>query len=137
MKKMTPLKAVRARCLNCCADSSREVRLCPATGCPLHPIRSGKNGGKVKSVLKTIRAKCRDCSDGLKDVAECALKDCPLYPFRLGMNPNRKGATIPKNKRAASEKKPPLHGPILRSHTEDRPRGLPRLIQAGFSSLGE
>jgi hypothetical protein len=37
----TPLKAVRRHCLSCCGDSANEVRLCPATACPLWPFRHG------------------------------------------------------------------------------------------------
>ena len=38
----TPLKAIRANCLEC-ADSTHEVKLCPCVECPLHPFRFGKN----------------------------------------------------------------------------------------------
>jgi hypothetical protein len=38
----SPLKAIRAKCLDCAYDSS-EVRLCPCTDCPLWPFRFGKN----------------------------------------------------------------------------------------------
>ena len=40
---MTPLKAIRAKCLDCCYDNVMEVRLCPATNCPLWEFRFGKN----------------------------------------------------------------------------------------------
>lgn len=40
---MTPMKAIRAKCLDCCCGSSNEVRLCTATGCPLYEFRLGKN----------------------------------------------------------------------------------------------
>lgn len=39
---MTPLKAIRAKCLDC-SGSATEVRLCPVTGCPLYKFRFGKN----------------------------------------------------------------------------------------------
>lgn len=39
----TPMKAIRAKCLNCSEDSVTEVRLCPVKWCPLYPYRSGKN----------------------------------------------------------------------------------------------
>jgi len=42
MKKLTPIKAIRAKCLDCSGGSSKEVRLCPAEGCPLWPYRFGK-----------------------------------------------------------------------------------------------
>ena len=41
MKKLTPIKAIRAKCLDCCAGQSGEVKLCPAEKCPLYPYRFG------------------------------------------------------------------------------------------------
>ena len=38
---MTPIKAIRAKCLDCCGGSTKEARLCPADSCPLHPYRMG------------------------------------------------------------------------------------------------
>lgn len=52
---MTPLKAIRAKCLDCMYDNQNEVRLCPSEGCPLWEYRFGKNpkrkgiGGGFKS----------------------------------------------------------------------------------------
>jgi len=37
----SPLQALRARCLDCCAFQSREVALCPAVDCPSWPFRMG------------------------------------------------------------------------------------------------
>lgn len=39
----SPIKAIRAKCLDCCCDQREEVKLCPATTCPLYPFRLGKN----------------------------------------------------------------------------------------------
>ena len=39
---MTPIKAIRAKCLDCCGGSTKEARLCPADSCPLHPYRMGR-----------------------------------------------------------------------------------------------
>lgn len=38
---MTPMKAIRANCLDCCGGSPKEVRLCPSAKCPLYPYRLG------------------------------------------------------------------------------------------------
>ena len=40
---MTPLRAIRAKCLECIGGGSREVRHCSAEDCPLFPFREGKN----------------------------------------------------------------------------------------------
>ena len=42
-KHRSPLKAIRAKCLDCCCGDSKEVRLCPTEHCALHPYRMGKN----------------------------------------------------------------------------------------------
>lgn len=42
-KRITPLKAVRLKCLDCSNGSSNEVKLCPVEKCPLYPFRFGKN----------------------------------------------------------------------------------------------
>ena len=39
----TPLKAIRAKCIECSCGQKNEVKLCPVTGCPLYPFRIGKN----------------------------------------------------------------------------------------------
>lgn len=36
-----PLKAIRAKCLDCCGGSAKEVRLCTAKDCPLYLYRFG------------------------------------------------------------------------------------------------
>jgi hypothetical protein len=41
--KKTPLKAIRAKCLDCMGSSSNEVKLCPSENCPIHCYRFGKN----------------------------------------------------------------------------------------------
>ena len=42
-----------------------------------------RNGQKVQTPLKALRAKCIDCSGGSRsEVKHCPVTDCPLYPFR-------------------------------------------------------
>lgn len=41
MKRLTPIKAIRAKCLDCCAGQNNEVKLCPVEKCPLYPYRFG------------------------------------------------------------------------------------------------
>ena len=40
---LTPMKAIRAKCLDCCCGIAQEVKLCPITDCPLYPYRMGHN----------------------------------------------------------------------------------------------
>jgi hypothetical protein len=42
MKRLTPIKAIRAKCLDCSNHQPKEVRLCPVTNCPLWLYRMGK-----------------------------------------------------------------------------------------------
>lgn len=58
--KITPLKAIRLKCLECSAGSHKEVTLCPITDCELYQFRSGhtarkgmnKGKGKKPAFLK-------------------------------------------------------------------------------------
>ena len=40
---ISPLRALRLRCIDCSGDSANEVRLCTAVQCPAWPFRMGKN----------------------------------------------------------------------------------------------
>lgn len=50
-KTLTPMQAIRAKCLDCCCNNHTEVRLCPSTDCPLHSFRSGHYADRPKRVL--------------------------------------------------------------------------------------
>ena len=39
---LTPIKAIRAKCLDCSGGQYAEVRLCPIENCALYPYRMGK-----------------------------------------------------------------------------------------------
>jgi hypothetical protein len=40
-KILTPVKAIRAYCIDCCCGSFNEVQLCPSKKCSLYPYRLG------------------------------------------------------------------------------------------------
>ena len=46
-KALTPVKAIRAYCLDCSGDSAHEVKLCPISECPLYKYRLGKNPNRA------------------------------------------------------------------------------------------
>ena len=48
----TPIKAMRAKCLDCCCGSPKEVRLCPVKECALYPYRFGKR--PTQAIIDTI-----------------------------------------------------------------------------------
>lgn len=43
MKNQTPLRAIRAKCLDCSAGQPSEVRKCPIDNCALFTYRFGHN----------------------------------------------------------------------------------------------
>jgi hypothetical protein len=46
MRTRTPMKAMRAKCLDCSCYQPKEVRLCTVKTCPLWPFRRGSDPGK-------------------------------------------------------------------------------------------
>ena len=46
-KRISPLKAIRLKCLDCCCGSVHEIKLCTAEQCPLYPFRLGKNPNRA------------------------------------------------------------------------------------------
>ena len=42
MKILTPIKAMRAKCLDCTCNQPKEIRLCTVINCALWPYRMGK-----------------------------------------------------------------------------------------------
>ncbi len=46
-----PLRAIRAKCLDCCCGSASEVRKCVAVDCSLWPFRIGVNPFRKKRTL--------------------------------------------------------------------------------------
>lgn len=47
VKRLTPIRAIRERCLDCAGGTAAEVRLCPAVECPLHQYRFGRNPARA------------------------------------------------------------------------------------------
>ena len=53
-ERLTPIRAIRAYCLECCCGKPQEVRMCVCDDCPLYPYRMGHNparkglGGKFE-----------------------------------------------------------------------------------------
>lgn len=46
-----PVKAIRAKCLDCCCGSSNEVKQCTVVKCPLYPFRFGTNPYRTKRAV--------------------------------------------------------------------------------------
>lgn len=67
MRKLTPMRAIRKKCLDCCAYQPREVRLCTAVNCPLYSYRLGHKPSKDNNPINE--------SNTEKDVATAAEKE--------------------------------------------------------------
>jgi len=58
-RAITPVRAIRAKCLDCSGDSAAEVRACELTACPLYPFRLGKNPNRAgRELSEEQKAKC-------------------------------------------------------------------------------
>lgn len=53
----SPIKAIRAKCLDCSGDSAKEVKLCTVENCPLYPFRFGKNPFHSRARVSEEQAK--------------------------------------------------------------------------------
>lgn len=42
MEHLTPIKAIRAKCIDCSNNQTKEVKACPVKKCPLYPYRMGR-----------------------------------------------------------------------------------------------
>jgi hypothetical protein len=54
LRRLTPLRAVRSKCLDCSGYQPSEVELCTVNSCPLYPYRRG--GRPAEEDLATFRA---------------------------------------------------------------------------------
>lgn len=42
IEQLTPIKAIRAKCIDCCAGDKKEVKLCESIECPQFLYRMGR-----------------------------------------------------------------------------------------------
>jgi len=89
MKKLTPVKAIRLFCLDCCGMSRKDVESCTANP---DDIKAAKLNG--------------DNTD---------YEGCPLYRYRMGRNPARQGGR--KAKQTPNSGLNPLSTTTLRQAT--------------------
>lgn len=62
MKASTPIRAIRAQCIDCCCGSKHEVEFCPAVECALWPYRFG-----VRPATAVAQGKCVDRERARRD----------------------------------------------------------------------
>jgi hypothetical protein len=59
-KPLTPMKAIRAKCIDCSGDNRSEVALCVVRDCPLWYYRSGKKTGMKRNFTEEQRKQASD-----------------------------------------------------------------------------
>ena len=96
MKASTPIKAIRARCIDCGGGSPKEVRECTHSECPLYQYRFGKRPQeKTLTPMKAIRAHCVACCNGnTREANLCPAQSCPLQAFKSGHRPKTDNSSI-------------------------------------------
>ena len=79
MKKISRVKAIRLRCIDC-SDGIKDRQNCPHAKCELWPFRMGKlpQGNSPKRAIKQY---CAWCSNSPYEVKNCTDKTCALYAF--------------------------------------------------------
>lgn len=89
---LTPLRAVRLKCLDCCGDSSKEVEACSAVSCPLWWYRKSPSSldapkarkqSKYPTAAQAIKAMCKECCG--EDLKGCDMDEyswCPLLQYK-------------------------------------------------------
>jgi hypothetical protein len=72
-KILSPLKAIRAKCLDCSCGNPNEVRLCPIEKCPLYIYRSGhrpKKDGEKREMTAAQQAALLKARNSLRRPVE-------------------------------------------------------------------
>lgn len=52
---MSLIKAVRAKCLDCCGGNKSVISVCGISNCPLYPFRLGKNPNRTRNMTDEQR----------------------------------------------------------------------------------
>ena len=59
----SPVKAIRAFCIDCMGGSIREVKMCNSKICPLHAFRMGKNPYRKRELSPEHLAKLQEARE--------------------------------------------------------------------------
>ncbi len=59
INRISPSKAIRKKCLDCCAGDTREVLECEVIKCPIWPFRFGGNPWSSKNMSEEHKEKLR------------------------------------------------------------------------------
>ncbi|MBW2148749.1 MAG: hypothetical protein JRI22_17185 [Deltaproteobacteria bacterium] len=82
MKKLSPVKAIRAFCLQCVNGQRKEVKLCPSEKlCPLWPYRLGTNPTIKRAYSEEHKRKLRENIKIARNVNRGYKEIAPETPF--------------------------------------------------------
>jgi len=96
--KLNRRRAIRERCLDCSAGSTKDVAECSLTDCALFPFRIGRGKQNPKVRDKAIRSYCLWCCTGQpSEVRLCPSSDCSLHPFRQARENHQNAPLSQKN----------------------------------------
>ena len=104
--RMSPLRALRLKCLDCCNGSAQEVRLCVAVDCPSWPFWMGKSPWRRKmdhEERAALRARLVPNGASGPTVAQKTGSEITASAFDgLGV-PNGTAVDLPPTKRGVAE----------------------------------
>lgn len=96
--KLNRRQAIRERCLDCSAGSTKDVIECHITDCALYPFRMGRGKQNPKDRNRAIRSYCLwCCAVQPSEVRLCPSNDCPLHPFRQARENHQNALLSQKN----------------------------------------
>jgi len=100
--RISPMQAIRRKCVDCCGHQLGEVRLCEAITCPLWPFRSGRHPYTEKAFQEAdseatsstgvpVPRNAVSSGIGLQEASfedgEAVGRDVPDYPCRAQVKP--------------------------------------------------
>jgi len=96
--KLNRRQAIREKCLDCSARSTKDVAECPMTDCALYPFRMGRGKQNPKDRNRAIRSYCLwCCARQPSEVRLCPSSGCPLHPFRQARENHQNAPLSQKN----------------------------------------
>ena len=104
--RVSPLRALRLHCLDCCNGSAQEVRLCTAVGCPSWPFRMAKNPWRRKlDPQERAALQARLVPNGASEstAAQKTGSEIAASDFDRGRVPNDIAVDLPSSKLGVAE----------------------------------
>lgn len=68
LEQLTPMQAIKQKCLDCSNMERKEVSMCPVKTCPLWPKRSGRKSKKYEKQAEVIILENNDDHDEEFDI---------------------------------------------------------------------